>query len=191
VSLTARLAAMIVVALFATQLVNGALWLVEGEPLPPGPPLPERMAVIAQLLEAAPPADRPALLTALSRRPLVVAIAPGPTFAPGPASDHRHEMVRRRIQAALGDAARPILVGPPPGLHVELPLADGAWLALSAAGGLPPLASSRLATSERGKSFSRSVEWPHVRSVHRVFSTASARCTRPKSPAATNAEPKD
>ena len=27
-SLTARLAAMIVIALFATQLVNGALWLV-------------------------------------------------------------------------------------------------------------------------------------------------------------------
>ncbi len=140
-SLTARLAAMIVIALFATQLVNGALWLIEGAPLPPGPPLPERMAVIAQLLEAAPPADRPALLTALSRRQVVVAIAPGPTLAPGPPPDHRHEMVRRRIQAALGDAVRPILVGPPPGLHVELPLADGAWLALSAAGGPPPAMS--------------------------------------------------
>jgi signal transduction histidine kinase len=131
-SLAARLAAIIVLALLATLLVDAVLLLAEW-PLGSPPPIPTMAAGAVRMLDAASDSERLRLIAALPPGKDEIVWHRDPP--PSPARDNlpiapQAEEMRRAMEAELGDASRPVMIGPGPGIHLEVQLADGSWLAL-------------------------------------------------------------
>lgn len=135
--ISTRIAATVIAALVATQVINGLVYFaIVGSADPEFAPnvLVERMAAAARVIDAAPPEDRPRFIAALSQPPIELGLA---FQRPNAKSMQRWplDIARRKIQVLLGDPNRDVLFFKGEEEKrgaVWVHLNDGAWLSIIA-----------------------------------------------------------
>lgn len=133
-----RIAATIILALVATQVINGLVYIaLIGSPDPEFVPhvLVERVAAIARIIDSAVPEDRPHLVAALAQPPMKLALGTEPPRQE-PTRSRPLDFVRQKIQIALEDPDRDILMfewarGDSEDGSVWIPLRGGGWFSVT------------------------------------------------------------
>ena len=134
--ISTRIAATVIAALLATQVINGLVYYtIIGRADPEFAPyvLVERMAAAARIIDAAPPGDRPHFIAVLSQPPIQLRLEsqrPNEKFV----QRWPFDIARRKIQLILGDPNRDVLFfkgdEEKPGA-AWVHLNDGAWLSIT------------------------------------------------------------
>jgi signal transduction histidine kinase len=142
--ITARFALTIVLALVLAQGAMAAFFLIDRTTRARDHRLPERVAALARVIDATPPAERPRLLASLRNRDLA---GRWPSEPPrdGEETSPPAELFVEAVRGELGDSSRPVAVqrlpeaiGRPRRLQVAIGLADGSALTIEATAPPPP-----------------------------------------------------
>jgi signal transduction histidine kinase len=142
--ITARFALTIIVALVLAQGAMTVFFFLDRAHFVRGHRVPDRVAVLARIVENTPAAERPQLVAGLAKRELSVA---WPTALPAAAGDGTPpaEIIVESVRDELGDPTRPVTVRSLPGppgeearLQTDIALADGSGLTIETPPPPPP-----------------------------------------------------
>jgi signal transduction histidine kinase len=136
--ISTRIAATVIAALVATQIINGLVYvgiIGSADPEFDAHVLVERMAATARVIDAAPLGDRPQFIAALSQPPVALDLASQPPKEKS-AETRPFDIARGKLRLVLGDPNRDVLFFKGDAERrgtAWVHLKDGAWLSMTVA----------------------------------------------------------